>query len=65
MNAAPTLCNCCREVIRGKSCHDKAAGEVCRSCAHDLTVATKWLFPANLRGLYLGDCPDNRKGGAQ
>ena len=63
MIEAPHACGCCREPIKGKPFHSCGVGLVCRECGDGIRTAIQILGRAGLRGLYLGNCPDNRKGG--
>lgn len=63
MIGAPQLCGCCRTEIKGMPLHSCGIGLVCRGCAEGIRVGMKALARAGIRDLFIGDCPDNRKGG--
>jgi hypothetical protein len=63
MTAAPHACGCCRQPIKGKVIHSCGVGLVCQDCGRSFRAAARLLGNAGMRGLYLGDCPDHRKGG--
>ena len=61
MTNAPDICNCCKEPIQGATLVSCGVGSVCRDCGRDLRQAVGELEKKGMRGLFLGDCPDNRK----
>ena len=63
MTEAPHACGCCREPVQGKVSHFCGVGLVCQDCRRSFREATLMLRRAGMRGLFLGNCPDHRKGG--
>jgi hypothetical protein len=57
--STPTLCQCCKRPIRGRSEHQQFIGETCRVCSELLDGVIPVLNGHGLFGMFVAPCPDN------